>query len=135
MAGGRMSDPRKGGSFKTKPTAPAAAPDERYRYRSRATLPGPFGDLDEPYEDTLESVLDRHADDDEAGLEPVVEYKVPGVTWAAWRRPLLLSELATEGLAHERTHMVKIAPGEVREVTRWELEPGAWERLREAERS
>lgn len=135
MAGGRMSDPRKGGTFKVKAPTPAASPDERYRYRSRATAPGPFGDVDEPYEGTLADVLDRHADDDEAGLEPIVEYKVPGVTWSPWRRPLLLSELALEGLAHERTHMVKTAPGEFREVTRWELEPGAWERLREAERS
>jgi len=100
MAGGRVSDPRRG----RKPKAPPAEPprDEGFHYRTRATQPGPFGDTEEPWEGPLPDVLKRAEADDAAGMAPVIEYRLPGAPWMRWRRPLLIEDLARLGLAHQK---------------------------------
>lgn len=72
---GRVSDPRKGRAPKAAPITEVADPKA---YRSRPTLPGPFGDEEPPYEGTLAEVLERHAVDREAGMDPVLEYRIHG---------------------------------------------------------
>ncbi len=137
----RVGDPRRG----RKPKAPAVVKtaDDGMQYRSRPTLPGPFGDEEPPYVGTLPEVLERAEVDRQAGMEPAVEYRTPGSTWAPWRRPLLLADLAHLGHAREVTHMVKggrggeddpnLSDGK-KEVTRWEVTPQGEAMLRAAAR-
>jgi hypothetical protein len=137
----RVGDPRRG--RKAKAPAAVATPDDGRSYRSRPTLPGPFGDDEPPYEGTLAEVLERAEIDREAGMEPVVEYRTAGSPWAAWRRPLMLAELAQLGLAREVTRMVKAGASTqddqshgygMREEKRWEVTPQGEEMLRAAAR-
>lgn len=114
MAGGRVADPRRGKA----PKAEVVPEPSRYLYRSRPTLPGPFGE--EPAtEGTLAEVQARHAMDTDSRLAPVIEYRVPGVPWALWRKPVTVRDLAREGLAQEREG-------------RWHVLPEGARRLREA---
>lgn len=70
-------------------------------YRSRPTLPGPFGDEEPPYEGELHQVIARHAVDTEGGMAPVIEYRLHGCPWRQWRKPVTVEELAREGLARQ----------------------------------
>lgn len=80
------------------PKVEAEKPDHR-AYRSRPILPGPFGDEEPPFEGTLAEVVARHAVDTEAGMEPVLEYRVHGCPWMPYREPLTVEEVAQLGHA------------------------------------
>jgi len=84
-------------------------PDHRV-YRSRPTLPGPFGDEEPPFEGTLREVVARHAVDVEGGMEPVLEYRIHGTPWMPWRRPVLVAELVQLGLARQVERGWSISP-------------------------
>lgn len=92
------------------PKAEKVEPDPRM-YRSRPTLPGPFGDDEPPFEGTLAEVLARHEVDTEAGMAPVIEYRTAGTPWFRWRRPVLVAELARLGLARQT------------EGSKWQISP------------
>lgn len=97
-------------------------PDPR-SYRSRPTLPGPFGDEEPPFEGPLPEVLERAAVDTEAGMAPVIEYRLPGLPWMPWRRPVLVQDLHRLGLAHERTDSWTDAGGKKRSRSFWVIDP------------
>lgn len=123
----RVADPRRG----RKPKAPAAVTtaDDGRSYRSRPTLPGPFGDDEPPFEGTLAEVLERAKIDREAGMEPVIEYRLPGAPWMRWRRPLTVEDLARLGHAHQEEGKWKIdAEGErmLRAAERGQLPESMW---------
>ena len=93
-----------------KPKAEKVEDDPR-SYRSRATLPGPFGDEEPPFLGTLQEVQERAAVDAEAGMAPVIEYRLPGMPWVPWRQPVLVQDLARRGLARQG------------ESGKWEISP------------
>lgn len=70
-------------------------------YRSRPTLPGPFGDEEPPFYGTRQEVQERAAVDAEAGMSPVVEYRLPGTSWMTYRQPVTVEDLAHLGLARQ----------------------------------
>lgn len=137
----RVSDPRRG--RKAKVPAAVLVKDDGRQYRSRPTLPGPFGDPEPPYQGPLGEVLERAEIDRAGGMEPVVEYRMPGAPWMEWRRPLLLAELEQLGHAREVSRMVKAGPSTqddtshgfgMREEKRWEITPQGEAMLRAAAR-
>ena len=82
------------------PKAEKVEPDPR-SYRSRPTLPGPFGDDEPPFYGTRAEVEARALVDTEAGMAPVIEYRLPGTPWMEWRKPVLVADLARLGLARQ----------------------------------
>lgn len=93
--------PKVGHNLSKLPPAPKVekeSPDHR-AYRSRPTMAGPFGDDEPPFEGTLGEVVARHAVDTQAGMEPVLEYRIHGSPWMPWRRPVFVAELDHLGLA------------------------------------
>lgn len=75
-----------------------------YRWRSRPTLPGPFGGQEPPYEGTEPAVRARHEADTRAGMSPKLEtHSAAG--WCRHRDIPTVRELAALGLARE------VAPG------------------------
>lgn len=81
---------------KAKPESTAAA----QRWRSRPTLPGPFGDDEPPYEGDEAAVRARHEADTLAGMAPVLETH-SAANWTRHRDVPTLKELALQGLARE----------------------------------
>lgn len=116
------------------PAGPKLVPaeDDPRSYRSRATLPGPWGDEEEPYVATLPKVLERHAADTEGGMAPVVEYKLPGTTWMPWHPILRVADLPREQAVSMTRTVYHRVTGEPRDETRWEIAPQGHRRLLEA---
>jgi len=81
---------------KAKP-APAAAV---HRWRSRPTLPGPFGDQEPPYTGPEADVRARHAADTLAGMAPILETH-SAAHWGQHRDVPTVRELAGLGMAKE----------------------------------
>ena len=80
------------------PTAKQAAGPALWR--SRPTLPGPFGDSEPAYEGTEAAVRARHTADTLAGMAPVLELH-SAAHWSRHRDVPTMRELAALGLAHE----------------------------------
>lgn len=93
---------------------------DRGHYRSRPTMPGPFGDDEPPFVGTLAEVVARHAADTEGGMEPVLEYRTHGMPWVPYRKPVLVADLALLGLAHQR------------DGTKWTIDPEGQRMIYEA---
>jgi hypothetical protein len=70
------------------------------RWRSRPTLPGPFGDDEQPFEGDEAAVRARHEADTLAGMAPVLEVH-SAADWTRHRDVPTMRELAHQGLAHE----------------------------------
>lgn len=90
---------------------PVKVEEDPNSYRSRTTLPGPFGDDEPPFYGTLQEVQERAAVDAEAGMAPVIEYRIPGTPWMPYRPPVLVADLARQGLARQG------------ESGKWEISP------------
>lgn len=88
-------------------------------YRSRPTLPGPFGDDEPPFYGTRQEVQERAAVDAEAGMSPVVEYRLPGTPWMPYRQAVTVEELSRLGLARQIE-------------SRWQIHPEGQRRIYEA---
>ena len=109
---------------------------DRREFRSRPTLPGPFGDDEPPFIGTYAEVMERATVDREGDMAPIVEYRVHGIGWVTYRKPVLVDELRRIGLAREKTYMVRSkATGEAREETRWEIDPEGQRMIHEAMRA
>lgn len=100
-------------AVKAKPTADA--PGERWR--SRPTLPGPFGDDEPPFYGTEAEVRERAAVDQLGGMAPVVECYTGGAGWYL-RRPRVTCAMLGK-LGHARALEVN-AKGE---GTVWQILP------------
>lgn len=111
------ADPRK--APKVKAPKPEPVKTGGNVYRSRPTLPGPFGDDEPPFYGELHEVLARHAVDVEGGMAPVLEYRFHGCPWVPWRVPVMVEDLSRDGLAHQ---------GE----RGWEIDPEGQRRIYEA---
>lgn len=68
-------------------------------YRSRPTAPDPFGEIEEPTVGTLDEVLARGRADRAGGLDPVIEYRVPGAAWSPYHPVVLVPQLVGLGFA------------------------------------
>jgi len=71
-----------------------------HRWRSRPTLPGPFGDQEPPYAGPEADVRARHAADTLAGMAPILETH-SAADWSQHRDVPTMRELAALGLAQE----------------------------------
>lgn len=90
-------------------------------YRSRPTVPNPFGELDPPYVGDLDAVLARGRQERAVGSEPVIEYRSPGATWAAYHPAVTCNDLRRIGLAREVTQTVFTREGKTKSETRWKI--------------
>lgn len=73
-------------------------------YRSRPSAANPFGGLDQAFEsESLTDVLAQGRRDRAAGLNPIIEYRVRGATWAPYHPALTVEQLRAHGLARAET--------------------------------
>lgn len=99
-------------------------------YRSRPTVPNPFGQLDQPFVGDLATVLARGRADRAIGLEPVIEYRKPGMAWTAYHPPVTCEELRRYQLAHELTESHYDPTSAKRRTTkRWKIEPHGYQAI------
>lgn len=111
----------------------AAKPEPVIFYRSRPTAANPFGEMEPPTEGPLAAVLARGRADRDAGLEPVIEYRVPGVMWAAYHPAVLIEHLAHRRLAREvTTPYFNETTGKMSTRTGWVIDPAGARAIRDA---
>lgn len=111
----------------------APKPEPVIFYRSRPTAANPFGEVEPPTEGKLAAVLARGRADRDAELEPVIEYRVPGSTWAAYHPTVTCEELQRRRLAREKTESYfDHKAAKMRSTTRWEIDPAGYAAIRDA---
>lgn len=113
----------------TRAKAPTAAELAKgaEEWRSRPTLPGPFGDDEAPYCSASEAEVRARAEVDTAGgMAPIVERRTKGVGWQPARKVPTVAELAE--LGHARA-LERNASGA---GTVWEIKPEGYRLLHES---
>lgn len=111
----------------------APKPEAVIYYRSRPTAANPFGEVEPPTEGTLAAVLARGRADRDAGLEPVIEYRVPGTLWMTYRPVVLIEHLAQRRLAREvTTPYFNETSGKMSTRTGWQIEPAGERAIKDA---
>lgn len=111
----------------------ATKPEQVIFYRSRPTAANPFGEMETPTEGELAAVMARGRADREAGLEPVIEYRVPGAGWMTYRPVVLIEHLAHRRLAREvTTPYFNETTGKMSTRTGWVIEPAGARAIRDA---
>lgn len=106
------------------------------QYRVRPTMPNPFGGIDPPTVGGIDMVLARARQDRAAGMTNIIEKRVRGVGWVAYRIPVTVEELRKFQLAREVTRQsFNQTTLKMQASTGWQIEPAGYAVIRAAEKA
>lgn len=102
--------------------------------RVRPTTPNPFGGIDPPMVGNIDAVLARARQDRAAGVTNIVEKRVRGVGWVAYRIPVTVEDLRKYQLAREVARsFFNEKTMKMQTSTAWQIDPAGYAVIRAAE--